>query len=78
MSETETTPTTTPTAPVAAPIKPGYKTTEFWLTTAAALVGAMIASGIIPATGPWAQVVGLLCAVLGTLGYTVARGQAKK
>ena len=69
--------TTTTTAPVV-PVKPGYKTTEFWLTTAAALVGALIASGIIPATGPWAQVVGLVCAVLGTLGYTVARGQAKK
>ena len=49
-------PVSTPPAGVApadtAAMKPGYKTTEFWLSTAATVVGLLIASGIIPATGP--------------------------
>lgn len=32
--------------------KPGYKTTEFWLSFAAIIVGAVQASGIVPAEGP--------------------------
>lgn len=65
--------TTTP-----APVKPGYKTTEFWLSLAAILVGAVVSSGIVPETGPYAQVVGLITSVLGGLGYTVSRTMIKK
>ena len=28
--------------------KPGYKTTEFWLSTAAAFVGALVAADVMP------------------------------
>lgn len=58
-------------------VKPGYKTTEFWLSLAALLLGAITASGLIPLTGPVAQVVGLLVGLLSALGYTVQRGLVK-
>lgn len=58
-------------------MKPGYKTTEFWLSLAAVLVGVFLASGIIPESGPWAQVIGVISGVLGAMGYSVSRGIAK-
>lgn len=66
---------TNTTPPVA--VKPGYQTTEFWLSTAATLVGLLIASGIVPTTGTWPQIVGLITGVLSALGYTVSRGNVK-
>ena len=30
-------------------MKPGHKTTEFWLTAGAVLLSALISSGVIPA-----------------------------
>jgi hypothetical protein len=53
--------------------KPGVKTTEFWLSAAAACVGGLVASDVIPTEGPWLQVVGLVSAALVALGYTGAR-----
>ena len=58
-------------------VKPGYQTTEFWLSAAATLVGLAIASGIVPTTGTWPQVVGLVTGVLGAMGYTVSRTTVK-
>lgn len=62
------------------PAKPGYKTTEFWLTFAAMLIGTLYASGVISPEGasPTAKVIAFIAAVLASLGYTVARGAAKK
>jgi hypothetical protein len=61
----------TPAAPAAA--KPGFKTTEFWISLAAVLVGAVVASGIIPADSVWERVAGLVVSALAALGYTGAR-----
>lgn len=58
-------------------VKPGYKTTEFWLMTSATMVGLTVASGVIPTEGPWAQVVGLVTGMLGALGYSVPRMSLK-
>jgi hypothetical protein len=58
--------------------KPGYKTTEFWLSFAAVIVGAVQASGIVPAEGPWNQVLGMAISALVALGYTGARMAMKK
>ena len=73
--------TTTPVAatPAAADttVKPGYQTTEFWLSAAATLVGLAIASGIVPTTGTWPQVFGLVTGLLGAMGYTVSRTTVK-
>lgn len=54
-------------------MKPGYKTTEFWLSLAAIIVGALIASGVIPTDSSWMKLLGMASSVLATLGYTGAR-----
>ena len=72
--------TTNPAATPAAAdptVKPGYQTTEFWLSAAATLVGLAIASGIVPTTGTWPQVFGLVTGLLGAMGYTVSRTTVK-
>ena len=58
-------------------VKPGFKTTEFWLSAAATLVGLAIASGIVPTSGTWPQIVGLVTGVLGAMGYTISRTAVK-
>ncbi len=60
-----------------APVKPGYKTTEFWLTAVAQVVSVLVASGIVPTEGPWAQAVALVTGVLATLGYQAGRAKVK-
>ncbi len=75
----DTVQTTTPeTTAAASTVKPGYKTTEFWMTAGATFVGLAIASGVIPETGVWPKVVGLVVAAFTAMGYTVSRGMAKK
>lgn len=53
--------------------KPAWKTTEFWMTCAAVAVGALLASGVFPADGTAAKLVGGAAALLAALGYG-ARG----
>lgn len=59
-------------------VKPGYKTTEFWLTNAAFLLGALLASGLVGDGSALAKLIGLAGSILSTLGYTISRGFAKK
>ena len=68
---------TTPAAPTATPVKPGYKTTEFWLTAGATVVGLVIASGLVPDTGMWPKVVALVVSAFAAMGYTVSRTAVK-
>ncbi len=58
--------------------KPGYKTTEFWLTMAAMLVSALTASGALADGSTAAQIVAVIAAALSGMGYSVARSMAKK
>lgn len=58
-------------------MKPGYKTTEFWLSLAAILLGALITSGAIPADSVFDKLLGIAATVLGALGYTVSRAFVK-
>ena len=67
-----TTPDTTGTT-----VKPGYKTTEFWMTAGATVVGLAIASGIVPDTGVWPKVVALVISAFAAMGYTVSRTSVK-
>jgi hypothetical protein len=75
----------TTTATAAAPIpdsttssvKPGYKTSEFWLKLGALVLTALFASGVIPTSGPVAQVAAIAATMLGALGYTVTRSMVK-
>jgi hypothetical protein len=56
-------------------VKPGYKTTEFWIATAVTLWGVLLASGVIPVDAPWVGVVG---SVVASVGYSVSRGLTKR
>ncbi len=58
-------------------MKAGWKTSEFWLSTTALLLGQLYASGVISDGGTVSKVAGLAVSVLATLGYTVSRGAAK-
>jgi len=61
-------------------MKPGYKTTEFWLTTAATLLGLLLASGVLDdlAATHWAvKAAAAAGSLLAALGYTVSRGGVK-
>jgi hypothetical protein len=60
--------------------KPGYKTTEFWLSLLATLLGFLLASGAmdtVPQDSWIARVVGGVVAVLATLGYSASRAKVK-
>lgn len=74
-----------PITPIAIPetvlaplVRPGYKTTEFWVSSAAVVVGALAGSGLFRAESTTLRVLGLVAAVLSALGYTVARTVAKR
>jgi len=60
------------------PIKPGYKTTEFWLTAAASVISLLMASGAISDGSALSKIIGVAATALTTLGYSLARGLAKK
>lgn len=55
-------------------IRPGIRTTEFWLALTVAMLGGLAA---LYATEPWAQIAGILAASLTSLGYGMARAKAK-
>jgi hypothetical protein len=59
-------------------MKPGYKTTEFWLTSVAALIGLLFASGAISDGSQIDKILGMASTVLAGMGYSVSRGLAKK
>jgi len=54
--------------------KPGYKTTEFWLTLVAMLAGHAQAYEL---GGTLGSVVAVVVTVLGAFGYTAARAHTK-
>jgi len=57
--------------------KPGYKTTEFWLSVLAMLVSALFASGALGDGGLDLTIASLLATVLAAAGYTVPRTLGK-
>lgn len=58
-------------------LRPGYRTTEFWLSTIAVLIGAVMASGLAESS-PVMRVAGIAATVLGAMGYSVSRGMSKR
>jgi len=61
----------------AKPTKPGFKTTEFWFSTAAAVIGILFASGAIAEGSSVDKIVGMAATVLAGLGYSISRGLSK-
>ena len=60
------------------PKKAGYKTTEFWLSLAALVLGALIASGAIGEDSGTGQIIAFAASALTALGYSLSRGIVKK
>ncbi len=55
--------------------KPGYKTSEFWLSLAAVVVASLLSSGVEnPAV---LKVAGVIGTILTAMGYTYARAKTK-
>jgi len=73
-SQDASTPTTTDVVTVET--KPGWKTTEFWLSLSAVLLSALYASGAMT-NSTMLAVAGVAASVLTALGYAVSRGMAK-
>jgi len=58
-------------------MKTGYKTTEFWMSLAAVIIGGLMASGLFSDDSFMAKAIGLIAGALASLGYTVSRTWAK-
>lgn len=60
-------------------VKPGWRTTEFALSTLCALLGIAIAGGFVDLEGVATadKVAGLIASGLAALGYSVSRGKVK-
>lgn len=58
--------------------KPGFKTSEFWLSMAAVLVNAIIASEAIAPNSQAMKVLAMLSGLLAALGYAGMRFALKK
>ena len=54
-----------------------YTRTEFWASLAVALLGAFLASDLLPDTHIAVKLAGMAMAVLSALGYTVGRSYVK-
>ena len=65
------------TAPVKLSVKPGWKTSEFWLTCGAWLVAAFLDSGLLEDGHPAVKVAAIASATLAQPGYLAARVKAK-
>ena len=59
-------------------MKDGYKTTEFWLTAVASILGLLFASGVISEGSQVDKMLGMASTVLAGMGYSVSRGLAQK
>ncbi len=61
-------------------VKPGWKTTEFWITVVVALGSLLWGAGVLDPEGSGTanKVFGLVVSGLRAVGYTVSRGLVKK
>lgn len=58
--------------------EPGYTTTEFWMTLAAALIGVLVAFHVVVFTDAQRQsVLGLVAIVAPVVAYVLSRGIRK-
>ena len=60
-------------------VKPGWRTTEFWLTLTMVVCSLLWGADVLNPEGTTGmdRVFGFVAASLGALGYTVSRGMAK-
>lgn len=60
------------------PVKPGYKTTEFYITLGVTVLGMLWGAGIFGEGTSLDRALGLAAMALAPFGYTLSRGAAKK
>jgi hypothetical protein len=58
--------------------KPGYKTSEFWLSFVAVLVSFAMSSGLVIEGSHLMQALGLIAAALSAMGYGYSRAKTKE
>ena len=60
-------------------VRRGYKSTEFYMSLGAVLLGAVISLGLADpeGAGVWDKAMGVACSLLAAFGYTVSRGNVK-
>lgn len=58
----------------------GIRSTEFWLSSITAVLGILIAGGIVDPEGgtSTSKIVAFACSALAALGYTISRTVVKK
>lgn len=76
-TKTETTAATPDTIATTTTLKPGWKTTEYWITKVVAVIGALMAAGYIADGTQAARICGAVMVSAAALGYSVSRGLAK-
>lgn len=59
-------------------VKPGWRTTEFWLTILSNIVSILLIADVFPVDSKWSKIIGAIGLVLSNLGYTVFRSGVKK
>jgi uncharacterized membrane protein YcaP (DUF421 family) len=57
--------------------KPGVATSEFYVSLAVIVLGAILSSGLFTPESTVSQVIGAILAAAGALGYTVSRAMVK-
>lgn len=67
--------------PSSSAVKSGLRSTEAWITLIVAIIGAVLASGLLdpsdPTQGAIMKIGGLVMTIAASLGYTAARTSAK-
>ena len=61
-------------------LKAGVKSSEFYLSLAAVILGIVISTGVVDidsGAGIWDKVAGIVCTLLAAFGYTVSRAKVK-
>jgi hypothetical protein len=59
-------------------VKPGYKTTEFWLTVAAMVIGLLLQSDALVSSPAILKAAAAASQMLALLGYQYSRATVKK
>ncbi len=60
-------------------LKAGVKSTEFYMSLGALVLGAVVSLGLADpdGAGSWDKIVGALCSLAAAFGYTISRGNVK-
>lgn len=58
-------------------MKPGWKTSEFWLALVALVISEATATGLLPSEGAWQRAAATVAGVLAALGYGAQRARVK-